>query len=246
VNDPFPPASLGEAAIAEDMELALSFSGGGGVGLFADGASRRARVSIGLAASASRPPALEVSGMLSAELDRLGFAGAYRWGGRSISQAYQDTSFARGQLVSFAVLMALFAVLLSAVLGSWRKGLAALLAPAVGILAALGLTGILGWRLNQVNILSIAAVAGMGVDGAIMCLMIESNPATRGAIRDATVLVAGTMIALVPSSFYHVFQTVAACALGLAAAAFAVLFILDPARGLPRKIPRKIPRRGGA
>jgi predicted RND superfamily exporter protein len=229
-----PPPAPAETAIAEDLEMARSLSGGSLVSLFADPAMRRARVSISVRQIGSRADVLAVQDVLQAELRRAGLAGGSRWGGLSLTRALLDRGFAREQTVSLAVLLAAYALLLSLVFGSARRGAVALAAPVCGVAAALGLTGALGWRLNQMNILSIVAVASLSVDGAIMCLMIEPNPATRRAIRDAALLIMAAMAALAFSSFYLVLQTVAACIWGLGFATAVVLLVLDPSRAAVR------------
>ena len=223
-------AAPGEAAIAEDMELAASLTAGGLGRVLFDPQGRRARISIFLAPSSSRPPTLETVPVLSGLLDSGGLGGHYRWGGAPVEQAWLDVSFAREQAVSCAILLAVYALLLAFVFDSPWHGLLALLPAVSGLVVALGFLGAMGWSLNQANVLSLVAVAGLSIDGAIMCLMIESNPATRRAIRDAFILVAGAIVSLSPSSFYQIFQAVAAAVLGLAAATLTVLFVVDPSR----------------
>jgi len=161
-------------------------------------------------------------------------------GGLIARSAIANQAFMRGQIAGTFGFFALLFVGLALVFRSLVKAALISLVPLTGFLAALGLIGILDWRLSPINALSLSVIAGTGVDNAIALALGRWNREARESSIQATLLIVGASFSLALCSAYLIVQTALLCAVGLAASTFVALWGL-PVFGSTFAPPRKDP-----
>ncbi|OHD13876.1 MAG: hypothetical protein A2Z96_07580 [Spirochaetes bacterium GWB1_48_6] len=213
-----------DADVAETLELAGNNKAGTLVSRLIDPAWGKTWISVRLDHHERRPPIPGLVGQIKKLIHDYDLDA--RLGGRVLLQSLMTTRFVADQAFSLGVLFVGYVVLLSLVFRSIRLGLLSLIPSLFSIMTILGLMGLLGWKLNNIHAVAFAAIAGISVDSSIMFLMIDCNPATNRALRDATFLLCTALFMLVFSSFFNIVQTALLCILGLIISLFGVFYFL--------------------
>lgn len=110
---------------------------------------------------------------------------------------------------------------------SWAKALCICIPPIVGTAAALGLTGLLGWKISVGHSLAVAIIAGVGIDDALMYMIAPgSNRNLSRPIIETTAVLVGIIAVLFISTFVTIHYIAAIAITGLVVSTATVLIVL--------------------
>jgi len=133
---------------------------------------------------------------------------------------------AKGQIAGLALYFGVVFSLLAFFLRSPLKSLVVCAPPAVAILASAGLCGYIGWELTPTLSIALAAIAGVGIDDAILWSFYSHHPAMKRSVSSTTILLVCGLSPLLLSYHMDLIHCVIAVMIGFILSTLIVLKVL--------------------